>query len=368
MSAHRSSKSLSNAQFTRLVMSVVLAAALLWILSTAAHVLLPLVFAVVIGIVFAPLSDVFDRLGLPPIFAALAVLLIVLSTIVSGIVLFYPVISELMQRIPLMWFEVQDVLRELKSTMEDFKAFQDRLSEALSADGEAAPPAEGEGVVPSTQDILSRLPVFAGQAMIFVGILYFFLLVRTELYELISRNTARMSKATLCHAEAQVSRYFLTVTTINAVFGVLVALMLSAIGMPNAIYWGVAAFLVNFVLYLGPIFFAVTLLIGGIFVFDGFMSFVPAALYLMMNMTEGQFVTPSLVGRHMKVNPLLVFVSLITWMWLWGPLGGVIAIPVLVWFRQIHKALATEETGAESKNAFGAVTARRSEVEYGPAE
>ena len=95
--------------------------------------------------------------------------------------------------------------------------------------------------------------------------------------------------------------------------------------------WGLAAFLLNFVLYLGPVVFAFALFIGGIVQFEGAISFLPAALYVAMNLTEGQFVTPALVGRHMKVNPLLVFLSLVFWLWLWGPIGGVVAIPFLVW-------------------------------------
>jgi predicted PurR-regulated permease PerM len=50
-----------------------------------------------------------------------------------------------------------------------------------------------------------------------------------------------------------------------------------------------------------------------------------------MNAIEAQFVTPTLVGKSLSVNPLLVFVSLVFWLWLWGPIGGIIAIPLLIW-------------------------------------
>ena len=58
------------------------------------------------------------------------------------------------------------------------------------------------------------------------------------------------------------------------------------------------------------------------------MTFAPAAGFLTLNMIEAQFATPTLVGRHVQINPFLIFVALVFWLWLWGPLGGIVAIPV----------------------------------------
>lgn len=103
--------------------------------------------------------------------------------------------------------------------------------------------------------------------------------------------------------------------------------------------WGLLAFLVNFILYLGPAMLALALLIAGLITFDGAYGLLPAALYLAMNATEGEFVTFVLVGRSMSVNPLLVFFSLVFWLWLWGPVGGFIAIPGLIWFMVVAKTM-----------------------------
>ena len=60
------------------------------------------------------------------------------------------------------------------------------------------------------------------------------------------------------------------------------------------------------------------------------MVVVPPAIFLGLNIVESQVVTPSFVGKHTSINPLLVFVSLLFWLWFWGPVGGIIAIPVLL--------------------------------------
>ena len=56
---------------------------------------------------------------------------------------------------------------------------------------------------------------------------------------------------------------------------------------------------------------------------------LPPVLYLLFNLIEAQFVTPALVGKNIAINPLLIFVSLVVWLWLWGPIGAIVAIPML---------------------------------------
>ncbi len=132
-------------------------------------------------------------------------------------------------------------------------------------------------------------------------------------------------------ADRLVSRYFLTITMINAALGTGVALMLTGLGLPGAAQWGLLAFFANFVVYLGPAVFAGAMVLAGTAAFDGPTALAPAAFYLFLNFTEGQFITPSLVGQTMQINPLAVFLSVIFGLWLWGAAGGIVAIPLLVW-------------------------------------
>jgi len=332
----------------RMAVLLVGAAALVWLMQSGKQILLPSAFALVIGVVCAPLADRIDRVGAPRVICALAVMLVVLGTLLGGALIFYPVISEFASRMPLMWNELQEALGGLKSTMESVEDVQKEVAKTLSStetpDTTPTPAVE----LPTLGVLIGYVPAIGAQMMVFVGILYFFLLTRVDLYKFVEKRFRALTDTSLFKAESQVSRYFLTVSTINACFGVLVAMMLTGLGMPNAIYWGLAAFFVNFVLYLGPISFAATLMIAGLIVFDGPISVAPSLLYMSMNMVEGQFVTPSLVGRHMSVNPLLVFISLVFFLWLWGPLGGVIAIPILVWARQVNKALLRNDPSPEA--------------------
>lgn len=305
------------------------------VLNFAATLFAPIFLAVVLGVVLSPASEAIERLGLPTGIGPLVTLIAALFLIVTLLFLLEPVLTTIINRAPLIWFELREAIETLQSAMRGLEQTGEQMAEVLGSE-EGTKADEEAVVIPSATQALLYAPGYAARVMIFVGTLYFFLLSRVAVYEWIERLDINLNALDMRAAEKQVSRYFLTISMINFGFGSLVAVMLMGFGMSYALVWGFGAALANYILYLGPPIFAAGLLVGGIVAFDGPISFLPAGLFVLMNMIEGQFVTPSLVGRSMDVNPLLVFVSLVIWLWMWGPVGGIIAIPLLVWFIAIR--------------------------------
>ncbi len=292
----------------------------------------PLALGLVLGVVLSPISTWLKRIGTPKVFSALAVMVFAL-VVLTGILLFIgPVVSRLLVQAPQIWREILESVREFQGVIQGISDASEEVAKVIGSEntGEVAEPAR----VPSLTDALFAAPAFAAQLLIFVGTLFFFVLSREEIYEWITDRLTGghdIMELRLEEADRLVSRYFLTISIINIFFGCAVATAMWAIGMPSPLLWGVVATLMNFILYLGPAVVAFTLFVAGVVVFDGPATLLPAAAFVALNITEGQFVTPMLVGRHMSVNPLLVFLSLVFWLWLWGPLGGFIAIPLLIW-------------------------------------
>lgn len=299
-------------------------------LNLAATLFAPIVFAIVMGVVLSPVSDRMDRLGLPRGLSAFATMAMSLFLIGTVLFLLEPVLTTAINRAPLIWAELREAIEIAQSTLRGLEEAGEEVADALG-DSSSTEGDPDQTVVPSVTEALLYAPGYAARVMIFMGTLYFFLLSRVGVYEWVGRLNNALTVSDMRAAERQVARYFLTITIINTTFGVLVSIMLGILGLPYPIVWGFLAAVANFILYLGPPMFAVALLIAGIVAFDGPISFAPAAIYTAMNAVEGQFVTPSLVGRTMDVNPLLVFLSLVVWLWMWGPVGGIIAIPLLVW-------------------------------------
>lgn len=321
------------------------------VLKLAAPLFAPIVLALVLGVVLSPFAGRIDRLGAPPAMSALLTLLGGLCLVALLIFLLEPVLSGVMRRAPIIWDELREIVSSVQAALRGLDDVGDQVSEALNPPAEGDPAAavsrgsesgeeDGGMRVPRISDALLYAPGVAAQLMIFIGTLYFFLLSRREVYDWISASNISAGTAEMLEAEREVSRYFLTITLINAGFGTTLAGALWLVGMPYAMLWGFMAFVANFILYLGPAVFAASILLGGIVAFEGPISFAPVAIYVGLNLMESQFVTPGLVGRQMAVSPLLVFLSLVFWLWMWGPVGGIIAIPLLVWGLALYKRSA----------------------------
>lgn len=329
---------------------VIASFAILTAMKVGGEILAPIFLALTAGIILSPVTDGLERIGLPRAVSALASFGVGLCAIAGIVLIVQPVVTRTVDAFPTVWREVNSAiytmrgeLRSVTDMSEDVKALfappVDKEGNPADAVRRASPAVQdgGDGeTIPTVEDVIFMAPTIAARILIFMGSLFFFVLTRREIYGAFARRFApehRIEDSALrfAHAERQVSRYFLTITLINIGLGVCVGAGMAAIGMPAPHIWGGLVFLLNYILYVGPAMMAAALVIAGVTVFDGAMAAAPAVIYLTMNMIEAQFVTPSLVGRSLSVNPLLVFLSLVLFMWLWGAIGAIVAIPLLVW-------------------------------------
>jgi predicted PurR-regulated permease PerM len=132
--------------------------------------------------------------------------------------------------------------------------------------------------------------------------------------------------------ESDLSRYVLTISTINVALGLVLTAALSwlGIGIGDALLWGSMAALLNFVPYVGPLSGVLLLGLVGVVAFDDpARMIVPPALYLALHVTESQIVTPIVLGRRMANSPLVKLLWLMLWGFLWGVAGLLLAVPML---------------------------------------
>jgi predicted PurR-regulated permease PerM len=102
-------------------------------------------------------------------------------------------------------------------------------------------------------------------------------------------------------------------------------------GVPNAAMWGLLVALLNFVPYFGPVAGCILLAAVGLLTFNTlWQALLPPAWYLLLHLLEANLITPVLLGRRFTLNPVVIFVSLIFWTWLWGVPGALLSVPILV--------------------------------------
>jgi predicted PurR-regulated permease PerM len=195
----------------------------------------------------------------------------------------------------------------------------------------AAPSFTGR-VLAGTQSIL----VAAGATIV---LLYFLLAMGDsflrKLVQVIPGRADKHRAVAMTRAiKGDIARYLSTVTLINAGLGAVTALVMNLLGMPNPVLWGVMVALLNFVPYIGPLCSLVVLTIVAILTFDqiGDALLVPG-IFSALVILEGQILTPVVIGRNLTLNPVMVFIGMLFWGWLWGIVGALIAVPMLMTFK-----------------------------------
>lgn len=138
----------------------------------------------------------------------------------------------------------------------------------------------------------------------------------------------------------QVGAYVAWIGLINLVFGAAVGLALHWLGMPNAPMWGAVAAVANFIPYFGSVIGIGAVSLGGLLAFDTLeMAFLPAAIYGLFHLIEANLVTPCILGRRFSLNPVVVFLTLVFLTWLWGPIGALLAFPLLMALKVVVERL-----------------------------
>jgi len=131
--------------------------------------------------------------------------------------------------------------------------------------------------------------------------------------------------------QQNISNYLFSVSLINIGLGMVVSGGLYFMGVPNAAMWGMLVALLNFVPYFGPVAGIILLAAVGLLTFDTlWQAALPPAWYLLLHALEANLITPVLLGRRFTLNPVVIFVSLIFWTWLWGVPGALLSVPILV--------------------------------------
>lgn len=315
-------------------------------LRVAEPLLLPFAYAAILAVLLQPLACWFDRLGAPEAVSAAAITALVLAVVfAAGYFGARPLVNWI-ERVPTIVDDARHKLDGVGAAWRQIETAADRLRGFVEDPKE--PPLDvsvRQAPVMLTLTASAR-PAFVQTALAAV-LLYFFLATRRDSRRKVlalrsSVSTRLQSGRLLRKVGRNVTRYVLTMTTINAGLGVSVAIGLALIGSPNAAIFGALAAVLNYVPYVGPAILNFLLLASGFVAHDAPLeALAPFGVYAALNFVESNFVTPSLIGAQARVSPLAVIVGVAFFTWLWGPAGGVVAIPLLVMIKT-----AADETPA----------------------
>lgn len=317
-----------------------------WSISLAEVVIMPLVLGLLIALTLSPVVRTLRRAGIPE--AVSAIVLVASFGVISGVSIYFlsgPA-GDLVEQAPTIRRELREKLDSIEEHLQDMRQASEEVQNMASGGGDDGDGTERQTVVVSDQQgIISKaLSSVAGlgSSIMVALILATFLLAAGDMFhrkliEALPTLSDKKRALKISHdIEKQISRYLAAITVINAMLGLAVGITLHFLGMPYAYLWGVGAFLMNYLPYIGALAGVAACAAVSIVTFDTIgQAVIPPLAYLGLTSLEGQLVTPLMVGRHLRLNAAVVFMAVVFWAWLWGVAGALMAVPFLVFLKVV---------------------------------
>jgi len=312
----------------------ILSLAVVFSMYFARPVFFPIVLAIFLNLLLSPAVRSLRRLGIPNTMGALMILGVALFSIGLGIANLVDPATSWMEKVPQTISKVERKLGFIKKPMQEISKAGERITSAT------------EIAIPRADTVVIQEPSLIGSFLTFTGssigeliiaiILTYFLLARGDRFlskavELMPTLTDKKRVVEITRSiEENISKYLLSVTVINFCLGVVVGLAMWALNVPNAALWGMMAFLLNFLPYVGSVLGLAAITLVAIISFENVFQILSVPiLYLVIDWIEGSFVTPLIIGMRLNLNPPVMLMWILLWGWLWGPWGAILAVPML---------------------------------------
>ena len=290
----------------------------------ASEILVPFLLAVFIAIISAPPLFWLRRRGLPTILALLIVIILVLVVVVLFAGLVGTSVKDFTEDLP--FYEVK--LREQSESLLDWL---DRLG--MDTTGLELTEMFDPGVAMQFVAVMfnSLSSIFADGFLILLTVI--FILFEASTFPSKLRAVMGGPKASLLpfsNFVANVKHYMVIKTWVSLATGLLVGLWLIVNGVYYPLLWGLLAFIMNYIPSIGSILAAVPAVLLAIVQLGFGRALVVAAGYVLVNVVIGSFIEPRLMGRGLGLSTLVVFLSLLFWGWVLGPVGMLLSVPLTI--------------------------------------
>lgn len=312
--------------------------AIFYTLHAARAFLMPIGIALLLSLLLQPITRRLKRWRVPEPVGALLVLALFLGAAGYGISYLVGPASEWAEKAPATLRKIEQRLRPLKKPVEQVSQATAKVSEIADVAADSQPGAATVTTAPAKgfgRTILGFTWGFFANILITLMIVFFLLAsgdkpLRQLVRALPTLADKKRAVEIATRIQEDISRYLTSITLVNLLFGTAVGLAMLALGMPNPILWGVLAAVTNYIPYLGAIVCGGVLAIAALLTFpdSGHALAVPGAFFA-LNVLESYVITPLFVARKLLLNPLVIFLGVSFWGWMWGVPGALLAVPFL---------------------------------------
>ena len=287
----------------------------------ASAIIVPFLLALFLTIILAPLFLWLKKIGLGELFSLLSIVLLMFIIIASLVTIVGNSIQDFSVNIPFYEQKLRADLREMLETL------------------------DGWGIHVPKEDILSMFQtssimqyiattlkslgsLLTNSFMIILTVTFMLMELSQFAHKLQFANKNGFNQ--FIQVSNKIKYYMLLKALLSAVTGVIVTIMLELIGVHYSVLWGLVAFLLNFIPNIGSIIAAIPAVLMALVQFSFGSALIIAGGYIVINILIGSIIEPKVLGRGLGLSPLVIFLSLIFWGWLLGPIGMLLSIPLMI--------------------------------------
>ena len=301
--------------------------------------LIPTAGAIVLALMLTPVANTLERIRMPSTLAA-AVSVLLLTLVIAGILsLAIPSIADWAAQAPYLTLTLQRKLEGLRKSLVFMQELTNKVEQATNVAG-AAKTMEPDKVVVTSRSLLGQLASTTPAVILqigYAGVLAFMLLAhrndhRRQILRVAADFNTRVRLARVMRdINDRVGHYLFALAVIYTGVALLSTVALALLGFPNAMMWGAFMGIASFVPFVGPPVVIGLVALVGLLTFEDWprIAAVPAIL-IVVHFTESQFVTPAFVSRRCALNTVAVFVTIALLGWMWGAIGAIVAVPLLI--------------------------------------
>jgi len=288
---------------------------------TATVIVVPFLLSLFLATILSPFYLWLKKWGLGEFFSLLIIVLFLFVVIGSMVTLIGNSVQDFSQNIPLYEYKLRTDLQETLKALEAW-GIQIPQKDILAMFHTDAVMRYIAVTLKSFGSLLTN------SFMIILSVI--FMLMEISQFTLKLTQTNSKSLQTLTEVSDKIKHYILLKALTSAATGLIITLTLKVFGIHYAVLWGLLAFLLNFIPNIGSILAAVPAVLMAMVQFNFSMALIVATAYLGINILIGSVLEPRILGRGLGLSTLIVFLSLIFWGWLLGPVGMLLSVPLTV--------------------------------------
>lgn len=317
-------------------------------LHLAQSVFIPIVFGILIGYALDPIVSWFGRWKIPRPISAAVLLLALVAAFGSSVYLLRDDAAAIVDTLPVAAQKLRERLREVRlkgpGPVEKMQKAAKEIEKAAEEATGSKPPPRSVAQAPPPLDLSHYVwsgslgvVTLLGQSVLVLFLVYF-ILASGDLYK---RKLVKIAGPTLSEKRVrveilddinrQIERFLFVQLFTSLIAAVMTWAACAAVGLQYAAVWGIAAGIGNFIPYVGPIVVAGLITIAGFLQFETLsMAALIGGISLAIKGFVGFLLTPWLMSRAAKMNPVALFVGLLFWGWIWGIWGMMLAMPMIM--------------------------------------